>query len=35
VPITDAKTMLSFSTSHKLHNKKITSSMFYFFMTTF
>jgi len=35
VPITNAKTMLSFSTSHKLHHKKITSSLVYFPKITF
>jgi len=33
VPVMDAKTTCSFSTLHKLH--KITSSMVYFFSTTF
>jgi len=34
-PIIDAKTMLSFSTLQKLHHKKITSLMAYFFRSTF
>jgi len=35
VSIIDVKTMLIFSTLHKLHHKKITSSMACLFTTTF
>jgi len=35
VPIINAKTMPGFSTLHKLHRKKFTSSMACFFRTIF